>query len=193
MAFADQGRFAGYLRTILEALPQPTPLYCLVGALAVNAWGRVRSTRDIDLLMLSDESTRVQVVTSLGAQGFQVDALWMERNPTAKDRVLRLKHASYPGIPLDLMLSADSHEEATLARRTSLEVWGVLVWICSPEDLVLMKLKASRPHDFEDALTIVKNPHRSLDLDYLWSWADRIGLQGELHYVLQAAGGQSGR
>lgn len=52
-----------------------------------------------------------------------------------------------------------------------------------------MKLKASRPHDFEDALGIIKNPHLQLDLPYLWNWADRLGLHGELHYVLQAAGG----
>jgi hypothetical protein len=63
----------------------------------------------------------------------------------------------------------------------------VAVWIATPEDLILMKLKASRPHDFEDALGIVKNPYLQLDLPYLWSWADRLGLQGELHYVLQAA------
>ena len=192
MSLADQGQFASYLRTVVEALPHPGPLYCLVGALAVNAWGRVRSTRDIDLLVLSDEPSRVQVTDSFRARGFQLDVAWTEQNPMAKNRVVRLKHASYPGIPLDLMLSADSHEESALSRRKSLQLLGVLVWICGPEDLILMKLKASRPHDFEDALGIVKNPHLELDLTYLWSWADRLGLQGELHYVLQVASGQGG-
>jgi hypothetical protein len=50
-----------------------------------------------------------------------------------------------------------------------------------------MKIKASRPHDFEDAMSIVRNPNLQLNLDYLWSWAERLGLQSELHYVLISA------
>jgi hypothetical protein len=192
MSLANQGQFASYLRTVVEALPHPAPLYCLVGAFAVNAWGRVRSTQDIDLLVLSDEPTRVKVIDSLNARGFQLDIAWAEQNPMAKNRLLRLKHASYPGIPLDLMLSADSHEESALSRRKPLQLLGVLVWVCGPEDVIMMKLKAGRPHDFEDALGILKNPHLALDLDYLWNWSDRLGLQGELHYVLKAASGQGG-
>jgi hypothetical protein len=87
------------------------------------------------------------------------------------------------------MFSADPHEEAALARRRTLHLLGVSVWVCSPEDLILLKLKASRPHDFEDALGIVMNPHLQLDLAYLWDWADQLGLHGELQYVLQAASG----
>ena len=34
---------------------------------------------------------------------------------------------------------------------------------------------------------IVGNAGASLDLDYLWSWAERVGLQSELHYVLISA------
>lgn len=112
------------------------------------------------------------------------------QNPMAKDRVLRLGHPSHPGIPLDLIFSADSHEAQALTRRQTLHLLGLSAWVCSPEDLIILKLKASRPHDFEDALGIIKNPHLQLDLDYLWHWADRLGLQGELHYVLQAAGAE---
>jgi hypothetical protein len=191
MSLADQGPFADYLRMVVEALSVPSPLYCLVGALAINAWGRVRSTRDIDLLVLSREPVLMECLDSLKSRGFQLDMAWMERSPMAKHRVQRFSHPSYPGIPLDLILSADSHEESTLGRRQTLDLLGVRVWVCSPEDLILMKLKASRPHDFEDALSVIKNPRLQLDLTYLWNWADRLGLHGELQYVLQAASGQS--
>src|SRR5438128_251100 len=52
---AEQARLADCLRAAIEALPPSPPLYCLVGALAVNAWGRIRTTQDIDLLVLSQE------------------------------------------------------------------------------------------------------------------------------------------
>ncbi len=188
VSLAEQGRLADYLRTVIEALPNPPPLYCLVGAMAVNAWGRIRTTQDIALLVLSEESVQLNLTNALVAHGFQPDNAWVEHNPLAKDRVVRLAHPSFPGLPLDLIFSLDSHEGLALARRRSVDVLGVSVWIASPEDLILLKLKASRPHDFEDALGIVKNPRLHLDLPYLWTWADRLGLHGELHYLLAAAG-----
>lgn len=184
---AEQSPLAVYLRRVIEALPQPASPYCVVGALAVNAWGRVRTTQDIDLLVLSDEAARAAVTDSLIAHGFHPDTRWLEHNPMARDRVLRLSHPASPGIPLDLLFSSDAHEESVLARRRPLHLLGLSLWVCSPEDLILLKLKASRPHDFEDALSIVKNPHLKLDLPYLWNWADRVGLHEELHYVLQTA------
>ena len=186
MSPTDHSPLADYLKTVIEALPPPSP-YCLIGAMAVNAWGRVRTTQDIDLLILAQEPTQADLIETLLAHGFQRDDTWSEQNPFAKDGVLRLIHPSYPGIPLDLLFARDPHAQATLSRRQSLTLLGISLWMCSPEDLILLKLKASRPHDFEDALGIVKNPHLQLDLAYLRSWADRLGLQGELHYVLQAA------
>jgi hypothetical protein len=53
--------------------------------------------------------------------------------------------------------------------------------------LILLKLSAGRPRDFDDVMGIVGNAGASLDLDYLWSWAERVGLQSELHYVLISA------
>ena len=46
------------------------------------------------------------------------------------------------------------------------------------------KLKACRDHDLVDTQSIVHRQGTRLDLDYLWRWADRLGLQSELHYVL---------
>jgi hypothetical protein len=183
----DRESLEHFLRTIIDSLPSPSPLYCLVGALALGAWGRIRSTKDIDLLMVAEESQRTQLLVSLTAKGFKVDQKWLDQNPFAADRVNRLFHASFQDIPLDVIFVADKHEEETLRRRRPFTIIGIQTWVCGPEDLILMKLKASRPHDFEDAMSIAKNPNLQLDLDYLWSWAERLGLQSELHYVLISA------
>jgi hypothetical protein len=187
MAPANPDSLSDYLRAIVTALPQSSP-YCLVGALAVNAWGRLRATKDIDLLILSDVPARTEVIDALLAQEFQIDETWLEHNPMAKDVVMRLTHRSYSTIPLDLLFANDRQSQSALTRRRSLQLLGTSLYVCGPEDLILLKLKAGRPHDFEDALGIVKNPHLELDRDYLWSWTDRLGLQGELQYVLRASG-----
>lgn len=186
MSPANRDSLADYLQAIVAALPQLST-YCLVGALAVNAWGRLRSTKDIDLLVLADLPARTKLLDALLAHGFQLDETWLEHNPMAKDVVMRLTHRSYPSIPLDLLFANDRQSQAALTRRHALQLFGVSLYVCSPEDLILLKLKAGRPHDFEDALGIVKNPRLQLDLDYLWNWADRLGLSDELSYVLHAA------
>lgn len=186
MSPASPDSLADYLQTIVATIPQSSP-YCLVGALAVNAWGRLRATNDIDLLVLADEPSHTELIAALLAHKFQIDETWTEQNPMAKDVVMRLTHRSYPTIPLDLLFAHDRQSQSALARRHALQLFGVSLYVCSPEDLVLLKLKAGRPRDFEDVLGIIMNPHVHLDLDYLWNWADRLGIQGELQYVFHAA------
>ena len=187
MPSTDHGPFADFLKTVIESLPEPAPSYCLIGALAVSAWGPVRSTRDVDLLVLSDEPARSKFIESLIAKGFARDSEWIEQNPLAKDVVLRLFHRSHPDLPLDLLFAGDAHSQSALARRRGLNVLGISLFVCSPEDLVILKVRAGRPHDFEDALGIVKNPELKLDLAYLESWSKRLGLSEELQYILDAA------
>lgn len=186
MSPTSHDSLADYLQAIVAALPPSSP-YCLVGALAVNAWGRLRATNDIDLLVLADVPARTELIEALRAHEFWIDETWVEHNPMAKDAVMRLTHSAYPTIPLDLLFANDRQSQSTLARRQALQILGISLYVCSPEDLILLKLKAGRPHDFEDVLGILKNPHVHIDQDYLWNWTDQLGLHGELSYVLHAA------
>ena len=169
------------LRLLLNSFPPDAPPYCVIGALAVGAWGRPRATQDIDLLILLEESTRREFTGRLGSAGFALDEEWARQNPLMKGRGIRLRHHS---LPVDLIIPQDLHEREALARRVSVTVEGLQVWMASPEDLILLKLKACRDHDLVDARSIVYRQATRLDLGYLWHWADRLGLQGELHYVL---------
>jgi hypothetical protein len=62
---SEQGALSTCLRTIIGALPRPVPLYCLVGALTVNAWGRLRTTQDIDVLVMSRGADHTNLIQSL--------------------------------------------------------------------------------------------------------------------------------
>jgi hypothetical protein len=170
------------LKTLLTAFPPEGPVYCLIGALALGAWGRVRATHDIDLLLLLDEEQTQRLIDFLEPLGFSFDIDWANRNPMAQGRVTRLRHSGYP---VDLISAQDDHERETLARRSSLILEDVSAWICTAEDLVLLKLKACRDQDLVDAQSVIHRQRVGLDRDYLWKWAGRLGLQGELHHVFQ--------
>ena len=53
-----------------------------------------------------------------------------------------------------------------------------------PEDLVILKLKAGRPRDFEDVISVVLRQGERLDEEYMKDWAKRLGLWEELMYCL---------
>ena len=177
-----------FLAAVLAVLSTLSVPHCLVGAAALGAWGRPRATRDLDLLVLVDENSRDRLIARLSSSDITVNQPWQAANPMAHSRVTRFVSLSHPDYPLDLIYASDPHEREALTRAQAVRLHGLSLSVVRPEDLILLKLKASRPTDFDDVISIVKNPRLQLDLTYLWSWADRLGLQGELHFVLQAAG-----
>jgi hypothetical protein len=177
----------GYLEVLsaaVDALSTPPLPYCLIGALALGAYGRPRATHDVDLLILTDNATSHSYLDPLRAKGFAVASDWHESNPMAQNVVTRLAHPLAPDFPLDLIFATSPLHKNTVDRRKPIALHGIQVSVSSPEDLVLLKLSAGRPRDFDDVMSIVGNASAPLDLDYLWSWAERLGLQSELHYVL---------
>lgn len=174
-----------------RALSSTQSPYCVIGALALGMWGTPRATCDVDLLILAQRTDPEPFLGLLLSAGFSINESWHHANPMAQEVVPRLSHPRVPHFPVDLVFSRGPLERAVLDRRQPIDLHGLTIWMSSPEDLILMKLRAGRPRDFDDVIGIVKNPRLQLDLDYLWSWADRLGLQGELHYVLQAAGAKA--
>ncbi len=174
------------LRTLIESLPAPVPPYCLIKALALSAWGQPRATKDIDLLILLNEESRGRVLNALASRGFLKDEAWIEHNPMLRETMLRLSSGD---VPIDLLTPRDAQEEEALTRRRMIEVEGLSLWTISPEDLVLMKLKAGRPYDFGDVATVIVRQGNALDLEYMFRWAKRLGVVEELAYVLDQSSG----
>lgn len=189
MSLPDQSDtdYLDVLGTAVDAFSNPPLPFCLIGALALGAYGKPRATYDIDLLILAEHETCESYVAAVRRHGFAVSERWLEANPMARDVVVRLHHASLPNYPLDLIFATSPLHQSTLNRRSIVTLGTIQAPICSPEDLILLKLLASRPRDFDDVMGVISKPAARLDLDYLWSWAERLGLQSELHYVLISA------
>lgn len=179
--------FFDILRKLIESLPSSTPPYCLIGALALSAWGQPRATKDIDLLILLNEASQEELLRELASSGFLKDEAWSEHNPMLQGAMVRLQSGN---VPIDLLVPRDAQEEEALSRRRMIEVEGLSLWIVSPEDLVLMKLKAGRPYDFGDVVTVIGRQGDALDIEYLFCWARRLGIREELDYVLGQSAGQ---
>ncbi len=173
--------FESAFRELIDTLEsQPFP-YCLLGGLALGLWAAPRATQDLDILAAVREQQRSQLIGALEGKGFEFDRQWAEDNPMIRTWHLRFRRGM---IPVDLLLPRDVHDREVLERRRRLKLHELSLWVITPEDLVLHKLKAGRPRDFEDAVSVLVRQKTSLDLAYLNNWAQRLGITEELGYCL---------
>ncbi len=137
---------------------------CYIGGIAVQRWGEPRVTRDVDLTLL----------TGFGGEASFVDALlaaYPGRIPHAREfalhhRVLLLQTAQ--GVGIDVSLAALPFEELLIGRSTPFVIAPALeIRTCSAEDLIVLKLFASRPLDLRDAEGVVLRHGPSLDWSYI--------------------------
>ena len=128
--------------------------YALIGGLAVVLRGYGRSTRDVDAVVLDADDLLPKVLAGLREQGLvlrQQDGLEFAR----RHRVILLR--SEDGTEVDLSMGALPFE-LELVQRSCVEPAGpgISVPVATAEDLVIMKLIASRPQDREDVRRLLE-------------------------------------
>ena len=143
------------LRQLLEQLVAAEIRFVLVGGLAVNAWGYIRATRDVDIVP-DPSSTNLErldaLLASLGGR-VDVDGRLLDSNaisPFLKtgDRTLVVTDLGrvdilqgLPQIPSFAVLDA---------KATDVDMDGLAVRVCSLDHLLEMKRASERPRDRDD-------------------------------------------
>lgn len=126
--------------------------FCFIGGLALQHWGELRVTQDVDLTLLTgfrEEERYVDALLSRFAPRIDDAQQFALRN-----RVLLLQSAE--GIGIDVALGGLPFEEQLVARATEHGFLpGVSLRICTAEDLIVLKAFADRPRDWSDIEGIV--------------------------------------
>jgi hypothetical protein len=139
----------------------------IIGGLAVALLGRPRVTRDIDALILIDDTRWKSFLDSGRSFGFVpriTDAI-----PFARDsRVLLLRHKR-SSIDVDLSLGRLEFEHETVARAKRRRIAGVWIPLPTPEDLIVLKAIAHRSRDMSDIEGLVA-VHSRLDSKRILRW-----------------------
>ena len=141
---------------LLNRLAAAGAEFVVVGGLAVGAWGVVRGTKDVDVVLSPDLENLKRVAEVAVAAGGHVQqgeallgtpisiasALASGEQVAIETHLGRLDVVQgLEGIP--------SYEELR-ARATDAEILGVTVAVCSLEDLKAMKRAAGRTRDLAD-------------------------------------------
>lgn len=148
---------------ILQALAEHAVEYVIVGGLAVQTHGHVRTTVDIDVFPCPERSNLARLADALnsldarvlnpGNEGARVDAtmlpratLWQFTTPHGAIDVLH----DAPGAP--------PYEELR-ARALEIRLGGMNIAIAGRDDLINMKRASARPVDLEDIAALTEPDH----------------------------------
>lgn len=141
---------------LLRRLAEADVEFVVVGGLAVNAWGVVRGTKDVDVVVAPDTENLKRVAAVAVACGGHV-----QQGEASLGSKISIASALASGeqVPIETDLGrldivqgldgvpsyADLHSRASDA-----DILGVTVAVCSIEDLKAMKQVAGRTRDLAD-------------------------------------------
>lgn len=164
--------------------------YMLTGSFASSIYGMHRGSADVDFIIDANEIGVSRLLDQLPKQDFYsdlnqaLDAFRHQSMFNVMDHVTGLK--------IDfIFLKSRGFSQEEFHRRKQATVWGVPLYIATPEDIVLSKLewaklgKSSR--QIEDAAGILKVRSGELDRPYIEKWVAELGISFEWARARQLA------
>lgn len=174
------------LRDSVEILERLELRYAVIGGLAVRAWSIPRATWDVDVTVAvaGDDVSRLKA--AFEDRGYSMPEAYSKGWTDQVGGMPVIKFRWYvPGgdLDVDFFLAETPFQESLLVRRCRAESEGLNLWVASAEDLILLKLVASRPRDLIDVADILfmQGP---LDVAYLRRWAAELGALDALEHAL---------
>jgi hypothetical protein len=175
------------LRRIARVLDDRNIPYAVMGGLAVRVYAIPRFTNDIDLTISLDREQLPQLVEAFESIDCGVSppfrAGWLDSVAG-----LPLFKAEYFGdersIEIDIFVAETDFQRSLIDRRQLVQTPDGPFWFVSPEDLILLKLLASRPRDLIDVQDILFTLGE-LDVGYLRRWADALSLTESLDRIMR--------
>lgn len=161
------------LRDIAHWLNDMQVPYVLIGGIAASILGRPRLTQDVDVLVKLHEPAWDEFVQTARKYGFAArigDCAAFAR----QSRVMLMLHTE-SGIPVDIVLAGLSFEEEMISRASVCSLGGIAFPLPAPEDIIVMKSVAGRPHDIAD-IEGIATVQVEMDWAYISRWTGEFAV-----------------
>lgn len=177
--------FVEFARLVLDALEAAELDYLIGGAVATWAWGEVRTTQDIDLVINLPGAKIMRLSQELEKRGMLVppeiilDLLLMPKGDLPIN-ALHLHSANKAEI--FLLRDNDHYRRLSLARRHLVDLGPPLgeVYVHSPEDLIINKVYyfslSQQTKHVRDIAGIIAQNSDELDMAYIAEWVAKLGV-----------------
>ena len=177
-----------FLFRVIDALEQSKIPYAITGSWASTTYGMPRTTHDLDVVV----SLAVENVSALVAAfppPIYADAEWIQE-AVVLGQFFNIIDPTL-GLKIDFwLLKDDEYSRQQFERRRQVEVLGRSVWMLTPEDVILAKLlwhkMSESDTQMRDIVGVWKAQRENLDLEYLQTWAARLGVADLLSKVMSS-------
>ncbi len=175
-------------RQAIEALEQSGIPYAVTGSWVLSAYGVLRATHDLDVVIAVAGGEAEKIVAVFPTPRYYADAIAIAEAIVRQsffnviDMETTLKIDFWP-------LKDDNYSQEQFRRRQRKPLADKLVWILTPEDIILAKLLWIKISDSErqwrDVESVWKIKRPELDLNYLRMWAARLSISDLLIRVTE--------
>jgi len=178
-----------FLKRLTGLLDKAAIPYMVVGSMSSSLHGRPRATQDADVVIDPTED-QLESLLALLEHGYYVsrDAALDALQRQTMFNVIDLEG----GWKADLIICKDRpFNRQEFERRRQIDAMGQMLWVVSPEDIILSKLEWMKGRESEvqysDALGVAITQWANLDLEYLHKWAGSLSVESMLARLLKEA------
>jgi hypothetical protein len=152
----------------------------LIGGQAVNCWVEPRITMDVDVTVLSDGAAIRHARSLFESAGFAIQ-LNQDGGGASGPDFFRFEHSDTQ-VQLDLQVAKTEYETQVVMR--AVHAPDLAIPVATPEDLLVLKLIASRHKDFKDLVDLGSLPQ--IDWPYVETWSAVWEVEDRLANLRQA-------
>lgn len=179
------------LSKVVQALDGTGCAYMLTGSFASSMQGEPRLSHDIDLVVHISVKALPALLQRFPSPEFYLDEQSVREAISARTMFSLLQVSEGDKVDFRL-LTDDPFDIARFARRRSELALGLKLFVSSPEDTILMKLRWARlsggsEKHLYDALRVYEVQFGTLDMNYLAKWLEALALQDHWTQLLQKA------
>lgn len=167
--------------------------YMVTGSIASSLHGEPRSTHDVDVVI----DPVVDSLDRLLAE-FPADEYHVSREAATSALQLRTMFNVIDlntGWKADFIIRKDREfSRVEFERRQLAEVFGLRLYVASPEDVVVVKLEWAKSAESErqirDASGILRLRQQDIDVPYIESWVEALGIRAQWEHAKDLASGR---
>ncbi len=163
------------LREFVEKAGELSVEYMVTGSFAMSAYGEIRSTRDIDIVIQLPEKQASSFVASFGGTYYiSEDSV---RRAIASRSMFNIIKQPY-GEKIDCIIQKDSDfARVSFDRRRLAKVSDIEFWTTTKEDLIIAKLDWAHDSGSEMQIRDIANlTSNEYDSEYVDAWILRLNL-----------------
>lgn len=182
------------LRSVIQVLDQRSIPYAVMGGLAVRVYAIPRFTNDVDLTISLGRDELPALFEALRSINCEIPPPywtgWLD-SVAGLPLFKAVFIGSERSVEIDLFVAETKFQQSLIQRRQRIQVGTEQIAFVSPEDLILLKLIASRPRDLIDVQDILFTMGE-LNVEYLEKWAKELSISDALQRALSQLASDSG-